>query len=79
MLDFSTGETMIFKVLLKPVPDRCDGDGPDAICRLRGVLKRLGRTYGFQCISVEEIPAEPASGTTADDRRLAHHAAKEQK
>jgi hypothetical protein len=30
----------------------------DSIKNLRFILKRLGRTYGFRCLSAIEIPAD---------------------
>jgi hypothetical protein len=62
-----------YRLTIRPVQD----DVPPAV-RLRGVLKRLLRSYGFRALQVEEIkPAAGASGRAvtgaADESR--HRAA----
>lgn len=40
----------LIRLTLKPLPD----DVPEAI-RLRHVLKRLLRTYGFRCMAIDNV------------------------
>lgn len=56
-----------FELRLRPLPDGRDGLGRDAVYRLKLILKRLGRDYGFQCTGIRELAVEPADADGGDE------------
>lgn len=48
-----------YMIILTPMPS-ADLDVPDPVCRLRRILKWLGRKFRYQCLCVEELKTPQA-------------------
>lgn len=55
-----------YVITLRPEPAGRDGFGREPAERLRMVLKRLLRAYGFRCVSVRQVEKSSASLASGD-------------
>lgn len=55
---------MQFQVTIRAL-DSAPG-GPDPFQRLRMILKRLLRLYGYRCVSIQQVDAPKKSGVVSE-------------
>ncbi|WP_146676867.1 hypothetical protein [Pirellula sp. SH-Sr6A] len=46
--------------------------GPDPFQRLRSILKRLLRMYGYRCVSIQQVDAPKKSGAVLENEDGKH-------